>query len=125
LAGSVETEAQTKKGQSMTPMLFLSPKQAGTALNAGLVEHRDFIITPTMPTMPGQSCKGSALEVVSSTAFGMIISFFANALLFPMFGVHVSTSQNIALVAIYTVISVARQYAFRRLFNFFAVRYAT
>jgi hypothetical protein len=55
--------------------------------------------------MSGQSRKGSALEV-----------------LFPMFGVHVSTSQNVALVAIYTVISVARQYAFRRIANWFLVR---
>lgn len=67
----------------------------------------------------GQSRTHSAMEVATSTAFGMLVSAIANAVLFPLFGMHVTAMQNFWLVYIYTVISVARSYVFRRLFNHF------
>jgi hypothetical protein len=38
-------------------------------------------------------------------------------LIFPLFGWEISTSQNIILVIFYTVISIVRSYALRRIFN--------
>jgi hypothetical protein len=38
-------------------------------------------------------------------------------LFFPLFGWHISASQNLALGLIYTVISVVRSYCVRRWFN--------
>jgi len=66
-----------------------------------------------------QSRKGSAFEAVMNVAVGIGVSLTANALIFPLFGWEISASQNIAMSAIYTVISLARSYCIRRWFNGF------
>jgi len=64
-----------------------------------------------------QTKTGSFIEACINVAIGFAINFTANMLIFPMFGWHISASQNITLGIIYTVISVARSYAVRRWFN--------
>lgn len=41
----------------------------------------------------------------------------AQAAVFPLFGLHASAGQHLAIGAIFTVVSLARSYALRRLFN--------
>lgn len=66
-----------------------------------------------------QTRKGSAFEAVMNVSVGFGINFTANALIFPLFGWHISVSDNILLGAIYTVISLVRSYCIRRWFNGF------
>ncbi len=64
-----------------------------------------------------QSRAHSFLEAWANIAVGYGISMTANALLFPLFGWAISLEQNLLLGVIYTVISLVRSYALRRLFN--------
>ena len=59
----------------------------------------------------------SALESITNVCIGFAINFTANMLIFPLFGWSISVTQNIALGACYTVISLLRSYAIRRAFD--------
>jgi hypothetical protein len=58
-----------------------------------------------------QSRRGSLIEAIINVLIGFGINFTANALLFPLFGWHISASQNLTLGLIYTGISILRSYA--------------
>ncbi len=64
-----------------------------------------------------QTKLGSFIEAWINVAIGFTINFTANWLIFPLFGMHISLSENFVLGCIYTVISVARSYVIRRWFN--------
>jgi hypothetical protein len=64
-----------------------------------------------------QSRLSSLIEALINVAIGFTINFLANMWFFPLFGWHISPSQNLALGAIYTAISIARSYCIRRWFN--------
>jgi len=59
----------------------------------------------------------SAVESVANVAIGYGVSLAANAAILPLFGIAISTADNLAIGAIYTVISIARSYCVRRAFN--------
>ena len=60
----------------------------------------------------------SFLEAASSTAIGFAISFVVwQAIAKPVFGYEVTLVDNFWLTTIFTVVSLARQYIFRRFFN--------
>lgn len=59
----------------------------------------------------------SKIEAVVNSIIGYIISVIAMYYLLPMFGVSISPTNNMALVAIFTVISILRNYVIRRYFN--------
>lgn len=59
----------------------------------------------------------SALEVATNILIGALVSLAAQALIFPAYGIHVSAGTHIGIVVAFTVVSVVRQYALRRLFN--------
>lgn len=63
----------------------------------------------------------SMIESLANTGLGFIISLAAQVLIFPMFGIVVSLGTNTAIVLVFTVISIARSYILRRLFNKFTV----
>ena len=64
-----------------------------------------------------QSRLGSLIEAIINILIGFTINFIANWLIFPLFGWHISLSDNLLLGTIYTVISLVRSYAIRRWFN--------
>lgn len=64
-----------------------------------------------------QTRKASAVESVANVAIGYGIAVSAQTVIFPIFGVHVSTADHLAIGAMFTVVSLARSYALRRLFN--------
>lgn len=64
-----------------------------------------------------QSRLGSFIEAWINVAIGFSINFVANLLIFPLFGMSISLSDNFLLGLVYTVISVARSYVIRRWFN--------
>lgn len=65
----------------------------------------------------GQSRKTSLIEVCFNTAIGFVVAYAANAVVMPAFGHHVSATENFWITAIFTVISIARGYCVRRLFE--------
>ena len=64
-----------------------------------------------------QSKKGSFAESVISTAVGMFISLITQLTVFPLYGIKIAFHQNLQILFIFTVISIARQYILRRVFN--------
>jgi hypothetical protein len=65
-----------------------------------------------------QSRIDSLMEAVTNTAIGLVVSTIANYFVIPLvLGVTMSHGQNIALAAIFTVISIGRSYILRRAFE--------
>lgn len=65
-----------------------------------------------------QSKLDSFIEAWSSTAVGFALSFLVQQFVInPLFELKVSFVENLAIVAIFTVVSVTRSYFVRRFFN--------
>ncbi len=69
-----------------------------------------------------QSRKGSAFEAVANVAVGYGVAVLAQMAVFPLFGLHTSLGENLAMGAVFTVISLIRSYTLRRVFNVWARR---
>jgi hypothetical protein len=59
----------------------------------------------------------SAIEAAANTAIGYGVALLSQLVLFPLFGIHVSVSTNLAIGAWFTAISLIRGYVLRRWFN--------
>jgi len=64
-----------------------------------------------------QSRSHSLLESLVNVALGYLIALAAQLLIFPLFGIHISLQKNLQIGLLFTVVSIARSYALRRLFN--------
>ena len=64
-----------------------------------------------------QSRLQSLAETAVSTAIGFAIAFAATAIVMPIFGYRVSHGDNFLITCIFTVISLARGWCIRRLFD--------
>lgn len=64
-----------------------------------------------------QSRLHSAIESVANVAIGYGVAVLTQLAVFPLFGLHADLSANLAIGAIFTVVSLVRSYALRRLFN--------
>ena len=67
--------------------------------------------------MTGQSRSMSLLEAVTNVVVGYGVAVLAQLVVFPLFGLAVSLADNLFIGAIFTLVSLARSYALRRLFN--------
>lgn len=65
----------------------------------------------------GQSRLASAAEALVNIAVGLGVSFGANLVILPAVGLPVSLGQAAWISAAFTVVSLARSYALRRIFN--------
>lgn len=65
-----------------------------------------------------QSRLGSFLESLANVAIGYGIAVGAQLLVFPLFGVVIPLSSNLAIGIIFTLVSLVRSYLLRRLFNY-------
>lgn len=72
-------------------------------------------------TAPPQTHKMSLAETLTNTAIGYGINQTAQIIIFPIVGIHVPYSVNFALGIFFTVISIARGFALRRLFEWWRV----
>lgn len=68
-----------------------------------------------------QSRIDSLIESFANVAVGYGVALASQLLIFPLYGIHVNLSANIAIGLWFTVISIARSYIIRRFFNGFAV----
>lgn len=64
-----------------------------------------------------QSRRMSAVESVANVLVGYGVAVTAQVLVFPLFGLHASLGDNLAIGAVFTVVSLARSYTLRRVFN--------
>ena len=64
-----------------------------------------------------QSRRMSAVEAIANVLVGYGVAVLAQLAIFPLFGIAVSLGDNLAIGAAFTVVSLARSYAVRRLFN--------
>jgi len=71
-----------------------------------------------------QSKKGSFYEACLNVFIWFWINFFANLVILPMVGFHITIGQNFYIGLLYTLVSVARSYTIRRWFNSYIVKAA-
>lgn len=67
--------------------------------------------------MSGQTKRASFIEATLNTGSGFVVSFLIWQTIGPMFGYEVTVSDNLAITSVFTGASIARSYAWRRLFN--------
>ncbi len=70
-----------------------------------------------------QSRLMSLVEAVANVIFGYGVAVLTQILIFPVFGLHTTLAQNLKMGAIFTVVSIARSFALRRVFE--AIRLAS
>ena len=70
-----------------------------------------------------QSRTGSVVETSVNIITGFIISMGINAWILPTLGYHVTASENLIIVSVFTVVSIVRSYIFRRMFNYLTMRF--
>lgn len=69
-----------------------------------------------------QSRRMSLVEATSNVVVGFGVAVLAQLAVFPLFGIAVSVGDHVLIGAIFTVVSIARSYALRRLFETIRVR---
>ena len=69
-----------------------------------------------------QSRTMSAIESVTNVLVGYGVAVATQAAIFPLFGLTATLRQNMAMGAVFTVVSLVRSYLLRRVFNHFSRR---
>lgn len=59
----------------------------------------------------------SLIESITNVAIGYGVAIFSQIIIFPLFSIHVSFSDNLLIGAWFTLISIGRSYAVRRWFT--------
>lgn len=59
----------------------------------------------------------SLVEAVANVIVGYGVAVVAQIVIFPTFGLHATLAQNLEIGAIFTIVSIARSFALRRLFE--------
>ena len=59
----------------------------------------------------------SFIEVLASTAIGYLVAVSTQYLIFPYFHIYTTIESNLKIGLIFTLVSIVRSYAVRRLFN--------
>lgn len=63
-----------------------------------------------------QSRRWSLIEALTNVCVGFLISLVAQLLIFHFHGIELSLGDNVAITGYFTVISIIRSYALRRVF---------
>jgi hypothetical protein len=71
-----------------------------------------------------QSRLMSLVEAFANVIVGYGVAVVTQILIFPIFGLHTTLAQNLMMGAIFTVVSIGRSYALRRLFEEIRLRHA-
>lgn len=64
-----------------------------------------------------QTKLGSFIEACINILIGFSINYIMNLLILPLFGFHISLTDNLLMGLLYTIVSVARSYVVRRWFE--------
>ncbi|MBB6012711.1 hypothetical protein HNR59_002056 [Aquamicrobium lusatiense] len=71
-----------------------------------------------------QSRLMSLVESVANVIVGYGVAVMTQILIFPIFGLHTTLAQNLKMGAIFTIVSIARSFALRRVFEAIRMRTA-
>ena len=71
-----------------------------------------------------QSRTMSLVEAVANVIVGYGVAVMTQILIFPVFGLHTTLAQNMKMGAVFTVVSIARSFALRRVFEAIRMRSA-
>jgi hypothetical protein len=71
-----------------------------------------------------QSRLMSLVESVANVVVGYGVAVVTQILIFPIFGLHTTLAQNLKMGAIFTIVSIARSFALRRVFEAIRMRTA-
>ena len=71
-----------------------------------------------------QSRLMSLIESVANVIVGYGVAVVTQILIFPIFGLHTTLAQNLKMGAIFTIVSIARSFALRRVFEAIRMRSA-
>lgn len=66
-----------------------------------------------------QSRRMSLVEALANVAVGYGVAVATQIAVFPRFGLETTMSENLAIGAIFTVVSIVRSYSLRRMFEVF------
>ncbi len=66
----------------------------------------------------------SLVESVANVIVGYGVAVMTQILIFPIFGLHTTLAQNLKMGAIFTIVSIARSFALRRVFEAIRMRSA-
>jgi len=69
-----------------------------------------------------QSRAMSLVESVANVIVGYGVAVMTQILIFPIFGLHTTLAQNLKMGAIFTIVSIARSFALRRVFEAIRMR---
>lgn len=64
----------------------------------------------------------SLIEAIANVAVGYGVAVVTQILIFPVFGMHPTLTQNLQMGAIFTLVSIARSFGLRRLFEAIRLR---
>lgn len=64
-----------------------------------------------------QSRRHSAIESVTNTLTGLVVSFIIQLIIYPIMDIPVRLSQNVIITLVFTIASILRGYVVRRIFN--------
>ena len=71
-----------------------------------------------------QSRLMSLVESVANVIVGYGVAVMTQILIFPIFGLHTTLAQNLKMGAIFTIVSIVRSFALRRVFEAIRIRRA-
>jgi hypothetical protein len=71
-----------------------------------------------------QSRLMSLVESITNVVVGYGVAVVTQILIFPVFGLHTTLAQNLKMGAVFTVVSIARSFALRRVFETIRMRSA-
>jgi signal-transduction protein with cAMP-binding, CBS, and nucleotidyltransferase domain len=69
-----------------------------------------------------QSRLMSLVEAIANVLVGYGVAVMTQILIFPVFGLQTTLAQNLKMGAIFTIVSIARSFALRRVFEAIRVR---
>ena len=64
-----------------------------------------------------QSKRHSALESITNVVVGLLISIIAQMIIYPILNISVTFNQNLIITFVFFILSFARGYIIRRIFN--------
>ena len=64
----------------------------------------------------------SLVESIANVMIGYGVAVVTQILIFPIFGLHTTLAQNLKMGAVFTIVSIARSFALRRVFEAIRMR---
>jgi len=82
----------------------------------------ELTVHDAVPVRYHQSRVMSFVEAVTNVVVGYGVAVITQIMIFPVFGLHTTLSQNLKIGALFTIVSICRSFALRRLFEAIQVR---